>query len=206
MDQRLTFILLGHTGAGKSASGNTILGEVLFESRRAFKSVTTQISKKSKVLLKKQISVIDTPGILCSEDEIKTYCQELLQSSRPCLFLLVIKIDRFTDEHKKAVEAAMRVIGDQELGNSFLLFTGGDYLDSKTEEDFIKEDPKGPLAKLAERFDGRYHVFNNRSGGHKQVEELLDKWNQLQNNEQGSPSQGTSLPFKPLWVEHVTLN
>uniref|UniRef100_A0A3Q0RMB1 AIG1-type G domain-containing protein n=1 Tax=Amphilophus citrinellus TaxID=61819 RepID=A0A3Q0RMB1_AMPCI len=218
MDQKLTFILLGHTGAGKSASGNTILGEVLFESRRAFKSVTTQISEKSKVLYGKQISVIDTPGILCPgfEDKIKTYCQALLQSSTLCLFLVVIKIDRFTDEQKNAVTAAMRVIGDQEVSKadclmleylpkmfgsyaskySMVLFTHADQLNGQSLEDVIQSNEH--VSKMVSMCANRYCVFDNKKRSNRlQVRSLLDKVDQiLRTNGGHCPSD--KLKFEPF--------
>ena len=102
MDQRLNIVLLGNTGVGKSASANTILGLKAFKSQRAFKSVTTQCSEAAGNVCGRQISVIETPGISCAGDEeqIKNSCQDVLHSARPCLFLVVIKIDRFTDEQK----------------------------------------------------------------------------------------------------------
>ncbi|XP_043952748.1 up-regulator of cell proliferation-like [Gambusia affinis] len=100
--------------------------------------------------------------------------QYFLQESIPTLFLLVFKIDRFTDEDQETVEATTRVLGPQRMKNCFLLFTGGDTLKTSL-SNYISDYKSSLLPEVVKSFSSRTHLFNNKDEGRRQVRELLLK-------------------------------
>lgn len=202
----LTVVLMGRSGVGKSASGNTILGRTAFELSAAWGPVTMGIQEKTGTILGKLIRVIDTPGIVKSKEEVKTFCQGLLQSSTPLLFLVLVTTGRFTDQEEEAVQAAITVLGDEGLANSFLLFTGGDELNVSL-QDHISQSKRSPLQDVVKKFGGRYHLFNNEAPEDEgQVGELLRKAKRHRTREQlGFKAEGTleTSPGSPQVRQHT---
>lgn len=157
---------------GKSASANTILGDAAFESKSWFTEVTTAVGEKTGEVFGKRIKVIDTPGILRSEQLVGNYlyCRYLFF---PCLFLIVLTTDRFTQHEEEAVNAAMSVIGPDYLHDTFLLFTGD--LKDQSLDDYLSTHNNDRFSKCFKQFGSRYHLFNNESEDREQVRDLLVK-------------------------------
>lgn len=176
----LNLVLLGNVGAGKSESGNTILGRQAFKSKKSFTSVTQDVAVESEIVSGFSVTVYDTPGFCdedMSEEKIWQVNEKVLLrcESGLCAFLLVVKADRFTESKRRTVEMIEKLLGEKCLEKTWILFTGGDELEeaNMTIEVFINGTES--LKKLVQKYDQRYHVFNNKRRHTGQVQELFRK-------------------------------
>ncbi len=71
------------------------------------------------------------------------------------MFLLVIKADRFTAEEREAVEKIEKLLGDERLKKTWILFTRGDELEDEnmTIQEFL--DDTEALKNLIQKYDQR---------------------------------------------------
>lgn len=187
----VNLVLLGMAGTGKSASGNTILGEKKFTTRTSSNPITSECQEAETEIDGTRVRVIDTPDIF--DDEIKSSvkdehvkkCKELCQSG-PCVYLLVMHVSRFTDGERDILKKLEEAFGNNVQEQTVILFTRGDDLQrAKMKlEEFVR-DCQPDLKEIIEKCGNRCVVFENSGSESDQVKKLMetvDKMLEEQNN------------------------
>ncbi|XP_053085643.1 GTPase IMAP family member 9 [Pangasianodon hypophthalmus] len=168
-------VLLGGAGAGKSSSGNTILGREAFG--KDIINVITMGKRQDGMVGNKSIPVIDTKGYTkgYSQYYFSEYCKELEQCLSLCrpgphVFVLVVPSPH---TFSFPVQLLYERFGPEVLKRTLVLITHGD---SWGRDQKAVLNNSSALQQLIQNCGEVYHIFNNQEKEDQtQVRELLQK-------------------------------